>query len=384
MRRRAERALLLLALAAAPAARAEVADRIVLRVNGEIATLVEYEQRKRERVAQSAQSEIDSAERRRLVEEAGRATMKEIFEELLVLSRARQLHLEATPAQIDRAVESSRQRFGIETEADFQQALAQSGMTLEDFRRRITKNLLFNQVFEREVQSQVKVDDEAVARYWSEHAEEFRMPEARRIEEIVVREEALADEAARRALASDIAARAAQGASLAEAATAAAAGDAVSAVIDHGWVEAGTLATELEQAAWQVPAGGVSQPVAARGGLHVLRVVEVRAAAPRPLDEVRERITAKLSQERFDERLKAFLSGLADHAYVVESLPADAVGYRSSSASASDPLRELMRGAEASAPTPEAPSAPAPAAPPAAEPEAQSSPPPSTPPPGRR
>ena len=392
MRRRAEGALLLLALAAAPAARAEVADRIVLRVNGEIATLVEYEQRKRDRVEQIAQSEIDLAERRRLVEEAGRSTMKEIFEELLVLSRARQLHLEVTPAQIDRAVESSRQRFGIETEAEFQQAIAQSGFTPEDFRRRMAKNLLFNQVFEREVQSQIKVDDEAVARYWNEHPEEFLLPEARRIEEIVVREDSLADEAARRALASDLAARAAQLGSLAEAATAAAAGDAVSAVIDHGWVEAGTLAAELEQAAWATPAGGVSQPVAARGGLHVLRVVEIRAAAPRPLDEVRERIHAKLNQERFDERLKVFLAELADEAYVVESLPADAVGYRSSSASAVDPLRELMRGAAASAaapetaggPVPEAPAAPAPTAPGAAEPEAQSPPPPSTPPPGRR
>jgi uncharacterized membrane protein len=107
---------------------------------------------------------------------------------------------------------------------------------------------------------------------------------------------------------------------------------------------------------------------------------------------VRERIHAKLNQERFDERLKVFLAELADEAYVVESLPADAVGYRSSSASAVDPLRELMRGAAASAaapetaggPVPAAPAAPAPTAPGAAEPEAQSPPPPSTPPPGRR
>ena len=86
---------------------------------------------------------------------------------------------------------------------------------------------------------------------------------------------------------------------------------------------------------WHGRAPEVRVAVAARGGLHVLRVVEIRAAAPRPLDEVRERIHAKLNQERFDERLKVFLAELADEAYVVESLPADAVGYRSSSASAS-------------------------------------------------
>jgi hypothetical protein len=119
----------------------------------------------------------------------------------------------------------------------------------------------------------------------------------------------------------------------------------------------------------------VTEPVAARGGLHVLRVAEVRPAAPRPLDEVRERIGAKLRQERFDARLRSFLAELGDKAYVIENLPADAAGYRSSEASAADPLRELMRGAAADAGAPAPPSEAAP------EPE---SPPPAAPPPADR
>ena len=400
MTRRIERALWLAALALAPAARAEVVDRIVLRVNGEIATLMDYEQRKQDRIDQIAQApDLSLEDRRKLVGEAGKTTMKEIFDELLVLSRARQLHIEVAPAQVDRAVENSKRRFGIEDDADFVQALAQSGLTMEEFRRRMGRSILLNSVFEREVQDKVKVDDEAVARYWHDHATEFARAEGRRIEEVVVRDDAGLTPEAQRALADAVAAQAATGAPLADVAREAGGGDAAATVIDHGWVEAGTLAPELEQAAWALAAGGVSAPVAGRGGLHVLRVAEIRAAAPRPFDEVREEIRARIGQEKVDQRLSQFLAEQAASAYVVENLPPDAAGYREAVAGASDPLREMLRGAGAAAATPAQPGVAAPAgetapasAPPAAAPPAtapapapaQSTPPPpseSAPPP---
>lgn len=385
MRTRSASPLWLVLLSLASVARAEVVDRVVLRVNGEIATLVDYEQRKNDRVEQITHAaELSIDDRRKLVAEAGRATMKELFEELLVLSRAHQLHVEVTPAQVDRAVDNSKRRFGIESDADFEQALAQSGLTLAEYRQRASRSLLLNTVFEREVQDKAQIDDEAVARYWHDHASEFRTADARRVEEVVVRDDAGLAADARSALAAAIAGRAAAGAPLAEAARDAGGGDAVSAPIEHGWIEAGTLAAELERAIWSLPAGGVSAPVAGRGGLHVLRVLEVRAPAPRPLDEVKEEIRARLGEEKFQQRLKEFLAEQAANAYVIESLPEDAVGYREAAVGSSDPLRELLRGAGAAAPrvtVPAAGAAPEANAPPPAGTGA-SAPAETTPPPG--
>src|SRR5690606_10712631 len=100
---------------AAQAIDSELVNRIVLRVDDQIATLADWEHRKADRIEQIAAVDgISLDERRKLTEEAGRATMKEIFEELLVLSRARQLHLEASPAEIDRAIDNAKRSFGIE------------------------------------------------------------------------------------------------------------------------------------------------------------------------------------------------------------------------------------------------------------------------------
>src|SRR5690606_34462710 len=224
-------------------------------------------------------------ERRRLVADAGRAAMREIFDELLVLSRARQLHLEATPAQIDRAVDNAKRSFGIDDDEAFRRALVDNGFSVESFRARMARSILFNQVMDVEVQSRIVVEDEEIARHWRGHQDDFRTPEQRRVEDLVVREDGPLDEPARVALAADLAARLAAGATLDEAIAGAAVPDGAISAVDLGWVEAGGLAPELDAVVQQLVEGGVSAPVAGRGGLHVLRVAEVRPSVVRPLGE---------------------------------------------------------------------------------------------------
>jgi len=339
-------------LGAAPIPAAEIVNEVVLRVNGEIATLVEYRERRDTRIEQIAQArDLGLEERRKLVSDAGRTTMREIFEELLALSRARQLRLTVAPGQIDQAVDAQKQRFGFESQQDFEDALAQSDLTLSEFRHRMERSILLNQVLDREVQSRVAVGDEEAARYWREHPEEFERPEQRRVEELVVRDDSELSASEREALAATIAERSVAGDELA-AIVAEAPDGAVAGPIEHGWVERGTLVEELDQISWSLPAGGSSAPIAARGGLHVLRVAEIRAADTRPLEEVSAAILAKLGQERFERRASEFLAQLERTAWVVENLPEDAVGYREAVRAESDPLRELLRGPEPKPPSP--------------------------------
>jgi parvulin-like peptidyl-prolyl isomerase len=328
------------------AAFAEEVNRVVLRVNGEIATLQDWRDRRQGRIEQiSAAEGLPLTERRQLIADAGRAAMKEIFEELLVLSRARQLRIEASQAQVDRAAANARERFGITDEAEFERALAENGMTAASFRERMERTIVFNQVLDREVQSKVAVSDEDAARYWREHPDEFRVGEQRQVEEVIVLDDSPLDAGGREALGRDIAARAAAGATLADAIAAAGAGEGtVSDVVDLGWVERGALAAELDAAVFALEGPGTGGPVPGRGGLHVLRVVEIRPASVRPIEEVRDQIVAKLSGQRFEAATRSFLDTQAAVAYVVENLPEEALGYREAPSGAADPLLELMRG----------------------------------------
>jgi hypothetical protein len=151
--------VLLLAVAPRPAVGAEEVNRIVLRVNDHIVTLVDYLARRNARVeAIAAAPELALEQRRQLIAEAGRATLQELFEEALVLSRAKQLKLEPSPGEIDRALDGMRRRFGIQSDEEFARALAQTGATLADMRRRAARNLLFSKVVQQEVQPRIKVE----------------------------------------------------------------------------------------------------------------------------------------------------------------------------------------------------------------------------------
>lgn len=374
--RRAAGAFAMVGALVALAGFAEEINRVVLRVNGEIATLQDWRERRQGRIDQISTAEgLPLTERRQLIADAGRAAMKELFEELLVLSRARQLRIEASPAQIERAAANARERFGIDNEEEFERALAENGLTPAGFRARMARTIVFNQVLDREVQSKVAVSDEEAARYWREHPDEFRVGEQRQVEEVIVLDGSSLDAGAREALARDLVARAAAGGTLADAVAAAAPPEgSASGVVDLGWVERGALAAELDAAVYALEAPGAGGPVPGRGGLHVLRVVEIRPASVRPIEEVRERIVARLSGERFEQETRAFLERQAGAAYVVEDLPEDAIGYRQAPSGTADPLLALMRGTEesgAEALAPSSESAPAEtAAPPAPESDA--------------
>jgi foldase protein PrsA len=131
--------------------------------------------------------------------EVGKATMKELFDEMLILSRAQQMRVVITGEQVDRAAESSRKRFGIPTQEEFEAALAQSGMTLDFYRKRLEKQLQTQEVLGREIQPRVKVYEEVLLRYYREHPAEFVVPERVEVREFVVSEAAKKSSAERAA-----------------------------------------------------------------------------------------------------------------------------------------------------------------------------------------
>lgn len=340
----------------AGAAVADDVNRVVLRVNDEIVTLREYEQRRDARIAAITQAEdLSIEERRELVAASGRSTLREIFDELLMVSRARQLRIDLDSSAIDRGVETSRQRFGIDTDEELRAALAEAGMSWEQYRETVRRNLAISEVMQREVGARVSVEEEEMARYWREHQDEFVRPEARRASEVVVVMEDRPDRAAAEALAERLRAAAQTSGSVEGAVESLGVADDV-VVLDHGWLVRGELDPALEAALWSAGPDAVLGPIEARGGLHVLRLDEIRPAAVEPFDAVRDRIRGKLRAERYEARSVELLDDLARRAFVVENLPQEAEGYREAPTGDRDPVRALMR--EAGRPDGEVPTGP--------------------------
>ena len=355
---------LILVLTLAPALHAEVLNRIVLRINDRIATLHDYQQRREEMVREILRREQDPDERQRLLGQAVEAVFADMFRELLLESRADQLGVEVNDAQVDAAVAQLKQSYNIKSDQEFAAALAQSGMTEQQLRAQLRNTLRIQDVRGREVQSRVKVDEEDLRRYYRKNLEQFRQPEQVQLREVVVLEEGGAPADERPRIAAGIRAKVATGAALADAVADYAQKGVTSNVIELGWVSPGDLDKNLETAVWKLPKGSVSEPVAARGGLHLVQVIDRRESRIPEFSEVQASIQQREEDRVFRDEIAKYMSELEKKSLIVANPPEEAAGFRRQLAAA--PIEDVEGlGSATAAPAATTPEIKAPATTPA-------------------
>ncbi len=308
---------------------AEEINRIVLRVNEEILTLHEYESRKASEISTLlADNRLDSQQRQEQLELVGKMVMQSMFSEMLLLSFANQQSIRITETEVEEAVRGLMERQGITTQSQLTQALAQSGMTMDDLRDNTRRELLWQQVVGREVQPKVAIGEEELRAYYRNNQDQFAIPEQRWLKEVIVLEASGLDAPELLSQAEEIHAALVAGGELEAVVEPYREKGVATGVIDLEWLRQDELESSLAEAAWGLQAGDYSAPVAARGGYHILLVAGLREAGMKPLKEVEQIIMRREYGARFNRELRTFLADLEEKSYIQENLPPEAVGYR--------------------------------------------------------
>jgi foldase protein PrsA len=315
---------------ALPSLNAEMLNRVVLRVNDQIATLYDYEQRRSNMARELLrQPDLDAEERTKLLGEIGELAYKDLYEELLIESRAQQLDINVGDAEINQQIAQMKQNFGIQSDADFAAALAQSGMTEAQLRERLRRDLRAREVMGREVQGRVKLDEDDLRRIYQRDRDQFKQPEQVQLREIVVLDEGgLPTAEERQRLAAQLRATVAGGKSLADAVAETSGKGQTSGVIEVGWVTPGDLDANLEAAVWKLAPGAVSEPVAGRGGLHVIQVVDRKEARIPPFAEVQEQIRQREQRLKMQDEIGLYMAELEKKSLIVTQPPPGAENFR--------------------------------------------------------
>lgn len=153
-----------------------------------------------------------------------------------------------------------------------------------------------------------EVTEEEIEAYHREHAEEFRVPERALLRQILVPTQNEARDVRRR-LQKDPKSFEALARSRSRAPEAGEGGL-------MGTFSRGQLPPELEVAAFSLGPNGTSNIVETPLGFHVLRLESREAARDEGLDECREKIRTRLSQQKSDLRVREFVRGLLARAKV--------------------------------------------------------------------
>jgi peptidyl-prolyl cis-trans isomerase SurA len=242
---------------------------------------------------------------------------KEVLElfitERLVAAEVQRVGIKVSEQDVDQYIEQLKSRNKL-SEAELTEALRREGVTLEQYRITVRSEIEKNELINSQVRQKVNVTEEDVERYYRQNLKKFSAQEKMRLRHILlsVSKDSSAEtwmEAQQRA--AEIRRRTMAGEDFGQLAQKYSEGAGGSAGGDLGWVNGGTLLTEIETAASKLSVGGVSEPVRSSLGVHLLKLEGRQGGEPLPLSEVkasiREELYGKALEERFQRLLKTDL-----------------------------------------------------------------------------
>lgn len=311
-------ACLLVALGV-PAMRGDIIEEIVAKVNAEIITRSELERSKlalRQELQQQFQGQglqLEAAYAQR-----EKDLLRELIDQALLLQRGRDMNLNVD-IEVVRQMDAIRKQMGLNTLDDLERAAAAQGMSFEDFKTGIKNRLITQQVIGREVGSRIQVTQDRVKKFYEENKQKFERPEQVRIRGILISTEGKegAELEAAEKLAKDVLEKIRKGGNFPELAQQHSDdSNSKPAGGDMGYFRRGMLAKEIEETAFRIRRGEVSDPIRTRYGLMIIKVEEKHAAGIPPQAEVEQEIQEAIYMQEMQPALRQYLAKLREEAYI--------------------------------------------------------------------
>ena len=181
-------AALLLTAALVPV-HADVIEQVLVKVNGDIVTKTEFEQRQVQTLRQRpefANASPNSEELRTAIAEITPDLILNAVDELLLLQRGRDQGWAMGDEQFNNIVENIRKENNITSDEQFQAALKQEGLTLPELRKSLEKQMLISRVQQQDVMSKIAVTEDESKAFYAKHQDQFTTPSSITLREILV------------------------------------------------------------------------------------------------------------------------------------------------------------------------------------------------------
>jgi peptidyl-prolyl cis-trans isomerase SurA len=176
---------ILVAVTARPSA--ETIEAILVRVNGDILTKTDLEQRQVQYMRAKNLQPADDAALKKTIEEITPEVVSAAIDEILLVQRGKALNYKMTDEDFDRVVQNIRKENKLDTEEAFQAALKQEGMSLPELHKTLERQMLIARVTQNEVMTKVGITEEEARKYHSEHLKDFTKAGTVTIREVLVK-----------------------------------------------------------------------------------------------------------------------------------------------------------------------------------------------------
>ena len=322
--------LLVLALAfvlAGPswaAAQGEIIEQILVKVNGDIITKTDLEQRQIAALRQSNPNfrPANDGELRKALAEVTPQVIVNAVDEMLLVQRGKEMGYGLGNEQFRKIVEQIKTENKLETEEAFQAALKQEGLTMDDLRRQLERQMLVSRVQQDEVMGKISISEDEVKQFYESSKESFTTQPQVTLREILIpvptsdRGVNVGEDDAARLKAEEIRKRLQDGEPFAQLASdlSEAPSKANGGLI--GPMNRSDLSEDLLKEIEGLKPGQITRTLRTSRGYQIIKLETLTATKVKTIDEARPEIAEKVAAQKQRGQMRQYLQQLRERAII--------------------------------------------------------------------
>lgn len=297
----------------------KVVEEIVAKINGDIVTRGDLTKARELLEREMRQAGLSGAALQQQLEKASNDELRNQIDQFLLVQKAKELDINVD-ADLNRYIAGAQSESKLADPDKFHDYVRQmTGMSYEDFRLRKKNELLTSRVVEEEVWRNIVIPEADIQKYYDAHKAEFIRKESVTLRVILIstgdEKPATVADAEKRANALLVRAK---GTTEKFSDLARQYSDDPSAG-DDGLLppfERGMLNKNIEDVVFKHDKGYVTDLIKVKAGFEILRVEDHVPEGQASLDDVKGQINNVLSKPIADPKLRAFLTGLRQNAFL--------------------------------------------------------------------
>jgi len=215
-----------------------------------------------------------------------------------VEAQAKKLGIDISNDKVDKEIERYKKQFYGGSDARYEKAVKQQGLTDDQAREAIRQQLISQALFKK-VTGDVKVSDADITQYYNTHKTQYVQPETREVRHILVTKKALADSLYQQLK---------SGGNFAKLAKQYSKDPGSAANGGKLTVSKGQTVPQFDKTAFSLKTGQISQPVHTQYGYHIIQALSgVKAASTTSLAKLRASIRPQLEQQKKNDEITKWL-----------------------------------------------------------------------------
>lgn len=288
-------------------------DRVVAVVNKEVITWSDL-YKMMESEASDQMKALNEEERRKVFQDNEAVFLDKLIDMKLQMQEAGKIGVTVSSEDVKEAIENIKRKYSLSDKA-LEESLKKEGLTLEEYKKRLSEQILISQFINQQIRSKVVVSEEELKRHMQSRTENFGDGEAFKLRQIFFRKPK--DDSEKKAVeekASLVMQRLKAGEDFSKLAKEYSEDPSARLGGDTGYVKKNYMAKEFIDILSQMNTGDFSKPFWTEKGLHIIKLDEKVSA--QSTNEIKENIRRQLAETQFIEKYNSYVKGLREKARI--------------------------------------------------------------------